>query len=393
MSPPFDSAARIYLDHAATSPVRAEVEAAMRSFLADRFGNPSSVHEEGRLARQALEEARLKVARALGARGDEIVFTSGGTEADNLAVRGIARFARARGRHVVATAVEHPAVLNALESLAEEGHETTLVPVDRSGRVRMDALSRALRDDTALVSVMWANNEVGTVEPVAEIAARCHERGIPFHTDAVQAFGKLAVDVKAAPFDLVSVSAHKIGGPKGVGALYVRRGLKLRPMIFGGPHEFGRRAGTENVAGAVGLGVAAELAGRELRETSARLEGLCRRFRDALAAAIPEVRLHSPDEGVVPGILNVGFEGIEGEAIVLQLDKLGIAASPGSACTAEDRAPSHVLLAMGIPPREARESVRFSLGRENTEAEMDRVVDALRSAVGRLRGTSPARTA
>jgi cysteine desulfurase len=382
-----ESPARIYLDHAATSPVRPEVEEAMRPLAARRFGNPSSLHEEGRRAREVVEEARMRVARAIGARGDEIVFTSGGTEADNLAVLGVARSSHSKGRHVVSTAIEHHAVLHAVEALADEGFETRLLPVDREGRVSVEALEAALRPDTALVSVMWANNEAGTIQPIAEIAALCRRRGVPFHTDAVQAFGKLPIDVRSVPVDLLSISAHKIGGPKGVGALYVRRGLKLRPLLFGGPHEFSRRAGTENVAGIVGLGVAVELAARDVAATARHLADLVSRFLEALRAAIPGVRIHSPlpGEGGLPGIVNVAFEGAEGESLVLHLDRLGVAASPGSACTAEDPSPSHVLRAMGLRPEEARGSVRFSFGRENIPADVAAAVAAVRTAVDRLR--------
>ncbi|MBI1854043.1 MAG: cysteine desulfurase [Planctomycetes bacterium] len=381
---------RIYLDHAATTPVRPEVEAFMQPFHRTRFGNASSLHEEGRLAREAIEDARLRVARALGAGGDEVVFTSGGTEADNLALFGVAWSPRAKSRHVVTTTIEHHAVLNTVSALREDGFETRFVPVDRGGRVRFDELEAALRPDTAIVSVMWANNEVGAIQPIAEIGALCRDRGVLFHTDAVQAFGKVAIDFRSLPVDLLSVSAHKIGGPKGAGALVARRSLKLRPMLFGGQHEFGRRAGTENVAAIAGFGCAAESCAREVAEHSAHLASLGRAFVDALRAAVPGVHVHSPDEGVALGIVNVAFEGAAGEAIVLQLDRLGIATSPGSACTStvENSKPSHVLVAMGVPAHEARGSVRFSFGSENSAGEIPRTVSAVKQAVERLRGVS-----
>jgi cysteine desulfurase len=384
---------RIYLDHAATTPLRSEVRAAMEPFLGERYGNPSSLHAEGRAAREAVDEARLRVARALGAAGDEVVFTSGGTEADALAVFGAARGSRAKGRHVVSTTIEHHAVLESVAALRDEGFQTSLVPVDRAGRVRLDALEAALHPDTALVSVMWANNEVGSIQPIAEIGELCRARGVLFHVDAVQAFGKLAIDCRSLPVDLLSVSAHKIGGPKGAGVLVARRGLQLRPILFGGAHELGRRAGTENVAAIAGFGAAAERAARDLPEHAAHLDALARALVAGIRVALPGVRLHSPDSGGAPGIVNVAFDGVEAEGLVLRLDRLGIAASPGAACAAgtAQSSPSHVLLALGISQAEARASVRFSFGRENRLDEIPRVVAALKDSVERSRASAAAR--
>jgi cysteine desulfurase len=380
----------IYLDSAATTPVRPEVREAMLPFLGDRFGNPSSLHRWGREARAALENARARLAAVLGATPAEIVFTRGGTEADNLAVLGRAR--RERGAPVVCSAIEHKAVLASAHHAEEEGSPLHVLPVDASGTVRLEGLDELLRATPAVVSVMWANNETGVIQPVAETAARCAEAGVTFHTDAVQAFGKLEVRVDRTPVSLLSVSAHKIGGPKGVGALFVRRGTKLTPLVFGGGHERGLRAGTEDAAGAVGLATAAELAAAERPATAARLGGLRDRLEAALRERVPDVIVNGGDAPRLPNILNVSLPGAGSDALLLAFDLEGLAVSSGSACSSGATTPSHVLTAMGLPPDLALPSIRFSLGRETTEEEVERTIRAVPPLVERLRAlAAPAR--
>jgi cysteine desulfurase len=376
----------IYLDNSATTPVAPEVLDAMMPFFGVRYGNASSLHAFGRDARRAVDESREQLANALGAAPGEIVFTSGATEADNLAVFGAA-FAEGRsGGHVVTTAVEHHAVLHSVQALAKRGFDVTVLEVDETGAVSPQQLSKALRPDTFLVSVMAGNNEIGTLEPIDEIGRICRERGILFHTDAVQAFGK--VDLPLASVDLLSASAHKLHGPKGVGLLYVRKGIRLAPLLYGGGHERGRRSGTENVAGIVGFAAAAALAVRERDAVTERMRG----FQKRLIAAVEEIpgtRLNGDPIHSLPHISNFSFQGIEGESLVMKLDEVGIAASTGSACSSPNLEPSHVLVAIGVPLSMAHGSLRISSGRQTTDAEIDALIAALPKVVEELRAISP----
>ncbi len=380
----------IYFDHNATTPLRPEVLESMLPYLREHHGNASSIHTPGREARKAVEEARIKVARALGCDHSEVVFTGSGTEADNQAIKGAFFALREKRVRLVTSRIEHHAVLHTVEYLEKHhGARACYLGVDGQGLVDPEALRACLDDATALVSVMHANNEVGTVQPVAELAAVCRERGVLFHTDAVQTFGKLDCDVKKLGVDMLSLSAHKIYGPKGVGALYVRKGTRLHSLVHGGNHERNRRAGTENVAGIVGLGAAAELAVGERDEEVRKLSALRDRLWQGIQSSIPEVRRNGHPEKALPGTLSVCFRYIEGESVLLMLDMKGIACSSGSACTSGSLEPSHVLAAMGVPIEEAQGSVRFSLGRGNTEAEVDEVVAVLKEAVAKLRSMSP----
>ena len=373
----------IYLDYSATTPVRREVRDAMLPLYEEQFGNASSIHRWGREARAVLEQARARLAVVLGATPSEIVFTRGGTEADNLAILGRAR--HLRGAPVVCSAIEHKAVLASAQAAGAEGNPLHLLPVSRGGIVDTDALHPLLADNPAVVSVMWVNNEVGTVQPVQRLAEECTGAGVVFHTDAIQAFGKLPVRVDRVPAALVSVSAHKIGGPKGIGALYVRRGTKLVPLIHGGSHERGMRAGTEDVAGAVGLAVAAELAVSEMEAEMARLGALRDRLEAALREGVPELVVNGGGEARVPIILNVSVPGVNADALIPTLDLEGFAVSSGSACSSGAVTPSHVLTAMGITAELAGPSVRFSLGHQTTSAEIERVIAVFPSLMARLR--------
>jgi|YelNatPaOPRAMG01_1025707.scaffolds.fasta_scaffold00021_66 cysteine desulfurase len=379
---------RVYLDHNATTPVREEVLAAMLPYFSERFGNASSVHSFGREARRALEEARETIARAIGAEPSEVLFTGSGTEADNTAIKGVALAQREKGRHIITSKVEHKAVLETCKFLEKQGFRVTYLPVDRTGMVSPESVEEAIEEDTILVSVMHANNEVGTVNPIARIGAICRERGILFHTDAVQSFCKLPIQVREMNIDLASFSAHKIYGPKGVGALFVRRGVRFLPLLHGGEHERNRRAGTENVPGIVGFAKAVELALAEREEECQRLTRLRDRLWEGIRRRIERVHLNGHPTERLPGTLNVSFEGVEGESILLSLDLKGVAASSGSACTSGSLSPSHVLAAMGIPPELAQSAVRFSLGRSNTEEDIDYTVEILPEIVARLRQMS-----
>ena len=380
---------RIYMDHSATTPMRCEVLEAMRPYFEDTFGNASSVHTFGQEARQAIETARGRMASLIGAVPEEVFFTSGGTESDNLALVGVAQAYRKKGRHLVTSAVEHHAVLNTCRSLEKAGFELTVLGVDQCGLVDPDELRSALRSDTVLVSVMMANNEVGTIEPIAELARVAREGGVIFHTDAVQAAGKVPMDVEQLGVDLLTVSAHKLYGPKGVGALYRRRGTRLTPMMRGGHHERSLRPGTENVPGIVGMAAALELACREMPEETRRLSKLTSRLQNGILQRIDQVTVNGHALHRLPHLCNVSVAGVEGESMLLALDASGIACSTGSACTSGSLEPSHVLMAMGIPPETAHGSLRFSLGRINTEDDVDHVLDVLPAVVARLREMSP----
>lgn len=381
---------RVYLDHAATTPVHPEVGESISRCLAEFWGNPSSIHGFGREARRAMEEARAQVAELIGADTREILFTSGGTEADNLAVLGFARLRRSRGKHLITSQVEHHAVLDACRYLErEEGFRVTYLPVGSDGLVDPEDLRRALTPDTALVSVMLANNEVGTIQPVRELAAIAREHGAVVHTDAVQAAGQIPVDVNELGVDLLSLSAHKIYGPKGAGALYVRRGVRLEPLVHGGGQERRLRPGTENVPGIVGLGRAAAVARRELEARRGNAERLRTALIEGLFARIPDIILNGHGERRLPNNVNVSILGVDAESVLLNLDLKGVAASSGSACSAGSVEASHVLLAMGLDADQARSALRFSLGMMNTRDDVDYLLEVLPPIVERLRRMSP----
>ena len=379
---------RIYMDHAATTAVRPEVLEAMLPYFSTEFGNPSSVYSWGRSARKALDSARDQVAALLGASASEIVFTSGGSEGANLAIKGVAWADQNRGKHIITSAIEHHAVLDTVLWLETQGFEVTILPVDEYGLVSPSQVEQALRPDTILVSIMHANNEVGTIQPISEIGAIVRRHGARFHTDAVQTAGVLELNVGALNVDLLSISAHKFYGPKGVGALYVRKGVRLSPLIHGGGQEKRRRAGTENTAGIVGLAKAFELAQRDRIAENQRLTALRDRLIEGLVK-IPHTRVNGSLEQRLPNNVNVCFEYIEGESMLLNLDLRGIAASSGSACTSGSLDPSHVLLAMGLSHEIAHGSLRLTLGRENTEADVDFVLQEIPGIVERLRAMSP----
>ena len=381
---------RVYLDHNASTPVHPEVLAAMLPFFGEVYGNPSSVHAFGRAARDAVDDARATIARFLGGRPEEIVFTSGGTESDNFGVKGLA-LARGAG-HVITSRIEHHAVLRTCEALEAQGFDVTYLPVDDQGRLDPDDVKRALRPDTLAISVMHANSEVGTIQPIAEIGAIAREHGVPLHVDAVQTFGKVPIDVEAMGIDLLSFSGHKIYGPKGAAGLYVRRGTKMVAVQHGGEHERRRRAGTENVPGIVGLAAAVEIRSREMGGEAERLSALRDRLWDGIRERIAETRLNGVKAARLPGTANVVFRHVESESIVLGLDLKGIAVSAGSACTSGNVEPSYVLVAMGIPVDWAMGAVRFSLGRSTTAEDVDYVVEAIEPLVAKLRLASPART-
>jgi cysteine desulfurase len=378
---------QVYLDHNATTPVHPEVLGAMLPYFSEIFGNPSSIHAQGRAAREAVDAARERAAGFLGATPAEIVFTSGGTESDNLALKGLAG-ARGRG-HLITSRIEHHAVLRTGEALEAQGFTVTYLPVDEAGRVDPDDVKRAIRPETFAVSIMHANSEVGTLQPVAAIGALAREHGIPFHVDAVQTFGKVPVDVHAWGIDALSFSGHKIYGPKGVAGLYVRKGTRMVAVQHGGEHERRRRAGTENVAGLVGLGRAVEVRAREMAEEAERLRALRERLWDGIRAAIPDARLNGHPAERLPGTANIAFRHVESEAIVLGLDLRGIAVSAGSACTAGSVEPSYVLMAMGLPVDWAMGAVRFSLGRTTSAEDVDYVVECLEPLVRKLRRARP----
>ena len=377
---------RIYFDHNATTPVHPVVADRMAAALREEFGNPSSVHHFGQRAKAAIDEARSAVAALIGADPSEVVFTSGGTESDNFAIRGTAEVLERTGRrHLVASAIEHEAVLNTLKALAVRGWQTTILPVGDTGIVSPDDLRDALRDDTALVSVMHANNEIGTIQPIVELARVAHERGALFHTDAVQSAGKIPIDVKALGVDLLSISAHKFYGPKGVGAIWIRRGLRILPIMTGGKHERNRRAGTENVPGIIGMGAAAEVMRAKLADEAVRVGALRDRLESGILRTVTGSVVNGAKTPRVPNTTNISFDRIEAESLLIALDLEGVAVSTGSACSSGTLEPSHVLKAMGFPPHRTQNSIRFSLGASNTEADVDHVIAVLPGIVEKLR--------
>jgi cysteine desulfurase len=380
---------RIYLDHAATTPTRPEVVKAMLPYFTDAFGNPSSIYSYGQEARGAVEEARTKVAELIGARSEEIIFTSGGTEADNYALKGVAYANERKGNHIITTSIEHRAVLEVCKFLEGRGFRITHLPVDKYGLVDPGDVKRAITGKTILISVMHANNEVGTIEPVEEIGKIAREAGVYFHTDAVQTVGHIPVNMDELKVDLLTISAHKFYGPKGVGALYVRKGTKLVSFMHGGGQEKKCRAGTENVPAIVGLGKAAELAGREMGKEAERLAYLRDKLIKGLVEKIDHIRLNGHPVRRLPNNVNVCADFVEGESLLLSLDLEGICASTGSACSSASLEPSHVLLALGVPPEQAHGSLRFTLGRENAEADVEQVLEVLPGIVARLRAMSP----
>ncbi|MGC2423397.1 MAG: cysteine desulfurase NifS [Nitrospirota bacterium] len=380
---------RIYLDNNATTPVRPEVAEALARMLKGCYGNPSTLYCIGQEAHVEMEHARDVMAEILGCDREEVIFTSGGTESDNLAVFGVARALKKKGNHIITTKIEHHAVLNPCKALEKEGWSVTYLPVDGYGMVDPADVERAITDSTVLISVMHANNEVGTIQPIAEIGRLAKARKITFHTDAVQSFGKLPVKVNDLGVDLLSASSHKIYGPKGVGLLYIRKGTKIMPIMYGGHQERSLRPGTENVPGVVGFGRAAELMLAEGEAENARLMKMRDRLWEGIKANVPHVMLNGHPTKRLSGTLNVIFEYVEGESIILSLDEFGICAASGSACTSDALEPSHVLSAMGVPVENTHGALRFSLGRENTEEDVDKVLEALPKVVEKLRSFSP----
>lgn len=380
---------KVYFDHSATTATAPEVASQMVEYMTNTFGNPSSVHAFGREAKKAIIHARKQVADLIGAQPEEILFTSGGTEGDNMALRGIAEANKKRGKHIITTQIEHHAILHTCEALEKEGYRVTYLPVDEYARVNPQDVADAISDDTILISVMFANNEVGTIQPIAEIGKIAKEKGIYFHTDAVQAVGNYPIDVNEYGIDLLTISSHKFHGPKGIGALYIRKGVRIKPILFGGAQEKTLRPGTENTSGIVGLGKAAELAQAELTDKINRVQKLRDKLIAGITERIPEAKLNGHPTLRMPGNVNFSFRYIEGESLLLNLDLKGIAASSGSACTSGSLDPSHVLLAMGITHEIAHGSLRLSLGRENTEEDVDYCLEVLPEIVARLRSMSP----
>ena len=380
---------RIYADNAATTKVAPEVVDAMLPYFTETYGNPSSIYNEGRTARVAVEKAREQVANAIGASPKEIYFTGSGSEADNWALRSTARALSKKGNHIITSAVEHHAVLHTCQDLEKQGFEVTYLPVDKYGMVSPDDVKAAIKDTTIMISIMFANNEIGTIMPIAEIGKIAKEAGVVFHTDAVQAVGNVEIDVKAMNIDMLSLTAHKFHGPKGCGALYVRQGVKLMSFITGGAQERMRRAGTENVPGIVGLGKAIELATANIKEKQEKLIALRHRYIKKVLETVPYSRLNGHPTERLAGNANISFEYIEGEGLLLSLDMKGIAASSGSACTSGSLDPSHVLLAIGLKHEQAHGSLRTSFGEDTTVEDIDYMVDAIAEIVARLRSMSP----
>ena len=379
----------VYFDHAATTPTDPAIAQTVLKYMTEIYGNPGSVHAYGRQSRQAVDEAREQVAKLINAQPAEIFFTSGGTESDNIALKGIAYANRNRGNHIITTAVEHHAVLEPCDELKKEGFEVTILPVDEFGRVDAEAVKAAIKPETILISVMFANNEVGTIQPIAEIGAIAKERGIYFHTDAVQAVGNWPIDVKALNIDLLTMSGHKFNAPKGIGALYVRKGVRLRSIQQGGGQERHLRPGTENVPGIVGLGLAAEKARTGMEEKIKYVTNLRDRLLAGILATVPDIKVNGHPSLRLPGNVNVSVIYVEGESMLLNLDMKGIAGSSGSACTSGSLDPSHVLLAMGLDHATAHGSLRLTLGDDNNEAEVDYFLEVFPAIIDRLRGMSP----
>jgi len=379
----------IYMDHSATTYVRREVVEAMAPYHSEHFGNPSSIYSIARESKKAIDTARLQVSTALGAEPDEIYFTSGGSESDNWAIKGVAFANRKKGNHIITSAIEHHAVLHTCQYLEKEGFSVTCLPVDQYGLVDPFELEKAITDKTILISIMYANNEIGTIEPIAELGAIAKKHKIPFHTDAVQAVGNVNIDVNVQNIDMLSLSAHKFYGPKGVGVLYIRKGTRIDNLIHGGGQERRRRAGTENIAGIAGLGKAIELATADIEGHNKKIRALRDRLMSGILAKIPNSRLNGHPEKRLPGNINISFEFIEGESMLLWLDDEGICASTGSACTSGSLEPSHVLLATGLPVEISHGSLRLTLGNINTDADVDFVFEVLPKVVSRLREMSP----
>jgi len=380
---------RVYMDHSATTPVRPEVAQLVGEYFTDIFGNASSVHAFGREARKGVENAREQIANLIKAKPEEVFFTSGGTEADNMAIIGAAMANQAKGKHIITTQIEHHAVLDTCKFLQRQGFDVTFLPVCPDAQIDLNQLKDAIRDDTILITMMHVNNEVGTILPIKEVGQIAHEKGILLHVDAVQSFGKIPIDVNEMHIDLLSASGHKIYAPKGIGCLYLRKGTKLSPLFFGGSQERKRRPGTENVPGIVGFGLAAELAGREMEAEAERLTKLRDKLIDGILEKIPESQLNGHRTNRLPGHVNVSLRYIEGESLLLMLDMKGIAASSGSACTSGSLDPSHVLMAMGICHEIAHGSLRLTLGKSNTEEDIDYVLEVLPEIVEKLRAMSP----
>jgi cysteine desulfurase len=379
----------IYLDHAATTYVKPEVFEAMKPYFCEHFGNASSIYGIGRESKKAVEEAREKVANAIGAQAKEIYFTGSGSEADNWALKGIAAANKAKGNHIITTAIEHPAIMNSCKYLEGEGFEVTYLPVDSDGTVSIEQVKQAIKKNTILISVMLANNEIGTIQPIAEIGALAKENGVLFHTDAVQAVGNIPIDVNKMNVDLLSLSGHKFYGPKGIGALYIRKGVKISSIIHGGQQERGKRASTENVPAIVGLGKAIELATANLEEYNKKIISLREKTIEGLLAKVPYIRLNGHRSNRLPGNVNISFQFIEGESLLLMLDMKGVCGSSGSACSSGSLDPSHVLLAIGLSHEIAHGSLRLTFGDENTEEDVDFILEEIPKIVARLREMSP----
>ncbi|TCP96611.1 cysteine desulfurase [Serpentinicella alkaliphila] len=380
---------KVYLDYSATTPMKKEVIDEMLPYLTEHFGNPSSIHSFGRESRKAVDNARDQIAKTLGAKSDEIFFTAGGTESDNWAIKGVAYAMKGKGNHIITTKIEHHAVLHTCEELAKEGFEITYLNVDQYGLINLEELKSAIKENTILITVMFANNEIGTIQPIKEIGQIAKEKGIIFHTDAVQAYGNVHINVDQLGLNLVSISSHKIYGPKGIGALYIRRGTKILPFIHGGAQEKKRRAGTENVASIVGFGKAAELAHESLDGHINRLLALRTKLMDNLLSKIPYSQVNGHPTKRLPGNVNISFEFIEGESLLLSLDMVGIAGSSGSACTSGSLDPSHVLMAIGLSHEIAHGSLRLTIGDFTTDEEIEYVLEKLPPIVDRLRQMSP----
>lgn len=380
---------RIYLDHAATTPVKPEVLDAMMPYFTQSFGNPSSIYQVAQINKKAIDDARETIAKHLGANTNEIFFTSGGTEADNWAIKGIVEANKNKGNHIITTKIEHHAVLHTCEYLEKQGFEVTYLDVNEEGVIDLEALKAAIKDTTILISIMYANNEVGTIMPIKEIGAIAKEHGIAFHTDAVQAIGQVRIDVKEQNIDALSLSGHKIYGPKGIGVLYIRRGLRITNLIHGGAQERGRRAGTENVPAIVGIAKAMELAYTDFEAKNERIKGLRDKLMNGILESIPYSKLNGSSTNRLENNVNIGFEFVEGESLLLLLDMNGVAASSGSACTSGSLDPSHVLLALGLPHEKAHGSLRLTLGEGTTEQEVDYVLEKLPAIVQRMRDMSP----